>query len=304
MGERMKRTTLRDYRKRMLRVLVHIQQHLDEELKLEELARIACFSMYHFHRIFRGMLGESVREHIRRLRLERAAIRLKQTDMQITEIALEAGYESHEAFTRSFKTHNGFSPSEYRLRSGSGSRAVHQSGVQYWEEALVSDLNSIQSGGNTMDVKFEKLEPQRVAFVRHIGPYNECGKAWDRLTAEIGRRGLLGADARFIGLCHDDPEITPPEKVRYDACVTVGDNFVPEGEIGEQTIEGGEYAVVTHFGPYDKFGETYDEFFGQWLPKSGRELRSVPCLEVYLNDPEGTDPEDLVTDIYAPLEPR
>ena len=69
----MKNSTLQDYQERMLRVLVHIQQHLDEELALEALARIACFSPYHFHRIFRGMLGESLQEHVRRLRLQRAA---------------------------------------------------------------------------------------------------------------------------------------------------------------------------------------------------------------------------------------
>ena len=245
-------------------------QHLDEELKLEELACIACFSMYHFHRIFRGMLGESVKEHIRRLRLERAAARLKRTDMSITTIALEAGYESHEAFTRAFKAMGGLSPSEFRLRNGSWSRSTASSGVCYLEGKPVTDFNPVQSGGVSMKVQLKTLKPMRVAFVRHIGPYNECSKAWDRLTPELGRRGMLGADTRFIGLCHDDPDITPPEKVRYDACVTVGEDYTPEGEIGVQMIAGGEYAVTTHFGPYDRVGETYARFFGGWLPKSGR----------------------------------
>ncbi len=108
----------------------------------------------------------------------------------------------------------------------------------------------------------------------------------------------------FLGLCHDDPEITPPEKVRYDACVTVDEAYQPEGEIGLQTIPGGEYAVMTHFGPYSKLGQSYNKLLGQWLPRSGRELRSSPCFEVYLNSPENTEPEDLITDLYAPLEAK
>jgi len=77
-----------------LRVLVHIQQHLDETIELDELAHIAHFSPYHFHRIFRGMVGESLMEHVRRLRLERAAHRLKFTDTSVTNIAFDAGYET------------------------------------------------------------------------------------------------------------------------------------------------------------------------------------------------------------------
>jgi AraC family transcriptional regulator len=84
--------------------------------------------------------------------------------------------------------------------------------------------------------------------------------------------------------------------------VTVGEGFVPQGAIGVQTIPGGEYAMLTHLGAYQKLGESYAKLLGQWLPRSGRELRSTPCFEIYLNAPDTTDPEDLITDIYAPLE--
>jgi AraC family transcriptional regulator len=84
--------------------------------------------------------------------------------------------------------------------------------------------------------------------------------------------------------------------------VSVDEDFVPKGDIGVQVVAGGDYAVTTHFGPYHKLGDTYTKLLGQWLPRSGRELRSAPCFEVYLNDPQGTEPEDLLTDIYAPLQ--
>jgi AraC family transcriptional regulator len=113
---------------------------------------------------------------------------------------------------------------------------------------------------------------------------------------------LLGGDVQFIGICHDDPEVTPPDKLRYDVCVTVDDAFVPQGDIGVQVVAGGAYARTTHFGPYQKLGETYTRLLGQWLPRSGYELRPSPCFEVYLTDPQSVEPEDLVTDVYAPLE--
>lgn len=300
----MKTATLNDYKRRLLRVLVHIQAHLDESLGLEELAGLACFSPYHFHRIFKGLTGESVKEHVRRLRLERAASRLKLGALPVTHIALEAGYESHEAFTRSFRSAFGASPSQYRSSRRPSRPAAVPSGLHYGEGRPLSHFKSIQPGGKKMEVKIVKREPLRVAFMRHVGPYAEVGATWDRLLPVLGKEGLLGGDALLLGICHDDPEVTPPERIRYDACVSVDDDFAPAGDIGVQVVPGGEYALTTHFGPYHKVGETYTKLLGQWLPRSGRELRSSPCFEVYLNDPQSTEPEDLLTDLYAPLEPR
>src|SRR5438552_3450011 len=110
----MKSRTEETYKERVLRVLLYIQQHLDETIELDELARVAHFSPYHFHRLFRGMVGESVMEHVRRLRLERAAHRLKFTDQPVTRIAFEAGYETHEAFSRAFRATFEQSPSQFR----------------------------------------------------------------------------------------------------------------------------------------------------------------------------------------------
>lgn len=300
----MRETTLQDYKERILKVLVHIQHNLDEDLALAELAEIAYFSPYHFHRVFRGMLGESVKGHIRRLRLERAAMKLKGSRTPVTQIAFQAGYETHEAFTRAFKAMSGLSPSQFRARNSPLSLAPSPSGVHFEKGGRPKDFNPVRYGGEKMDVKIKNIEPMRVAFMRHVGPYSECGATWERFVPKLGQQGILGAGATFLGYCHDDPEVTPPEKIRYDACVTVDESFVPEGEMGVQTIPGGDYAVVTHFGPYDKLGETYAKLCGEWLPQSGRVPRSAPCFEIYLNDPEGTDPEDLITDIHVPLEPK
>jgi AraC family transcriptional regulator len=298
----MKPSTLQLYKERILSVLIFIQKNLDEELPLEEYARVAHFSPYHFHRVFRGMVGESLQEHIRRLRLERAAARLKHGDRSVLEIALEAGYETHEAFTRAFKALSGVSPSQFRRERATPLCVPTANTIHYQNGQPLTSLE-LFVGDTTMEVKIERLEPLYVAFVRHVGPYHQVGQAWEKICMELGREGRLGAGARFVGVCYDDPEVTAPEKIRYDACVTVDSDFQPRNDVGVQTLGGGEYAVTTHLGPYDNLNQTYVQLFGQWLPTSGRESRSEPSLEFYLNAPESTDPEDLVTDIYAPLEP-
>jgi len=298
----MKPTTLHDYTERILRVLIHIQQNLDDDLALDGLARIAFFSPFHFHRVFRGMVGESVKSHIRRLRLERAASRLKQGDRPVTAIAFEAGYETHESFTRAFRALWGESPSLFRSNRNPLRDAPAPSGVHYDAAGNVDRFTPHLSKGEKMEVKIETIEPIRVAFMRHTGPYNQCGPTWDRLCAFLGPEGMLGPGSRLFGLSYDDPDVTPPDKIRYDACIEVDENFLAEGDVGVQTVAGGRFAVTTHFGPYDRLNETYAKIMGEWLPRSGETLRAAPSIEFYLNDPESTEPEDLVTDIYTPLE--
>jgi AraC family transcriptional regulator len=107
-----------------------------------------------------------------------------------------------------------------------------------------------------------------------------------------------------MGVCWDDPEVTSPEKIRYDCCITVGDSFTAEGEVSVQTVEGGEYAVATHRGPYETLGTLYRWLYGSWLPTSGREPRHAPPFEVYRNSPMTAAPPDLLTDICVPLKAR
>jgi AraC family transcriptional regulator len=242
-----------------------------------------------------------VKEHVRRLRLERAAGQLKAGAAPITDIALAAGYGSHEAFTRSFRSAFGASPSQFRASCRARPAPVAPFALRSGGGKLVGPFPAEQQRAPKMDVRIEHARPIRVAFMRHVGPYSQVGATWDRLLLALGREGWLGGSPLLLGICHDDPEVTPPAKIRYDACVSVNESFVPEDEIGVQVIPGGDYAVTTHFGPYRRLGETYARLLGQWLPRSGRELRAAPCFEVYLNDPQSTSPEDLVTDIHAPL---
>lgn len=291
-------STLRFYKERMLVVLGYIQQNLDTPLELDDLARRGGLSPFHFHRVFRGMTGEPLMAHVRRLRLERAALRLRTTTQSIIQVALDAGYDSHEAFTRAFRQAFGVAPSSFRRDSAPG-RVLAQSGIHFGDGRPPRHFRTTTH--RSMKVTIEKREPLRVAYVRHTGPYSECGKAWDKLCGYMGKHGCLGAGCQILGVSYDDPESTPPAKIRYDACVSVDESFKPVGEIGVQLIAGGDYARVTHHGPYEQLSRTYAQLMGQWLPRSGRQARDVPCFEVYLNDPASTAPADLLVDIYLPL---
>ena len=117
-----------------------------------------------------------------------------------------------------------------------------------------------------------------------------------------GARGLLGPSMKTIGIVHDDPDVTPTDKIRYDAGVVVSRPIQPEGEFGVLELAGGRCAVVTYKGHYQGLGQVYQRIYGGWLPKSGYELRDAPAFEEYLNSPRNTRPEDLVTVIHVPLE--
>jgi AraC family transcriptional regulator len=291
----MKPSTERDYHERIVRTLVYIQRHLDDDLELDTLASVAAFSRFHFHRVFRGLTGESLKEHIRRLRLESAAQRLSREDGPVTEIALEAGFAAHESFTRAFGAMFGVSPSGYR--------AEHKPAPGSTSSTPLDDISGYQPPdyGEPLSAEVKELPPMKVVFLRYAGAYSQVGATWSRLMSWAGMLGLLGPQMRMIGIVHDDPDITPADKVRYDAAVVVNRPVQPEGEFGVTELPGGKYAVFSHHGPYDSLGKTYQRIFGGWLPKSGRELRDAETFEEYLNSPGNTRPEDLLTRIHVPL---
>jgi AraC family transcriptional regulator len=153
-------------------------------------------------------------------------------------------------------------------------------------------------------VRLERLPAIRAAFMRHVGPYSEVEPTFARLLAWASGRGLLADPATpTFGLTWDDPDVTAPERLRYDACVAVPDSVRPEGDVGIHLVPAREYAAVTHRGPYETLNDVYRWLGGAWPPRSGREVSAAPCLEFYRNDPQVTPPAELVTDVFLPLEP-
>ena len=295
----------RTYQQRISLVLRHIEQHLDTRPDLEELARIACFSPYHFHRIFSSIVGESVAAYMRRLLLERAAMQLGHSSESVTQIALGASYDSVDAFTRAFRAHLGMLPSEYRRRQGHLEAARRRDITRPLFYHEISHLPP-------MEVRIERFAPRLVAAVRYTGPYDDSGPAWERLCGVLGAHGLLSGASVAFGVSHDNPDITAPEKCRMDACVSLPAALEEKSaslrpllqheEIFLRHIGGEqEYAALRIKGPYSLLHPAYRSLFGMWFPQSGREPANDPGFEIYWNSPETTAETDLLTDICIPL---
>ena len=287
-------TTANDHNERLNRVLVYIQENSDQPLTLDRLAAVVHFSPYHFHRIFSACVGETVSGYVRRVRLDRAAMKIYFTDEPITEIALATGYETPAAFAKAFKQRFGTSPTEYKKIKREQLPTITSMTDRMCRERKVGDMKP----------EIRTIPEQKVLFVRKTGPYAKAAsEAWSALMKFAYSHRLMSKDTKGIGISHDSPDITPENNIRYDACITVTGAVKPEGEVGMQKIGGGKYAVFLHSGPYEKFSETYNTIFSQWLPESGVKLRGAPCFEVYLNrDPRRTKPERLRTEICIPIQ--
>ena len=239
---------------RFLPVLTHIQTHLDHDLSLENLAAIGHLSPFHFHREFRSSVGETVKQYTQRLRLEQAAYALKMREANIVDIALNAGYRSHETFSRAFKRAFGMSPKSYR----------NQENVRRWLKKEPSlPLNHYTKDFTLSRPSFQKIQSLPVAFIRHLGPYVEAdASAFDRLIEWTKTQGLYTGANLLLGIGHDDPGITKANKIRFDAYIQVPALGRAEGEIGFQIVPGGMFAVTTYIGP---LGPTMEKAYGQMM---------------------------------------
>ena len=301
----MKPATHSYYTDAVRRVIEHVVSHLGEALALETLAEQACLSPFHFHRVFRGMVGETPLELVRRLRLERAAWQLLHSDASVTALAFEAGYETHEAFTRAFRASYADSPSGFRRRSKMRIELAAPNGVHFRDDGRPQQFIPRDSGGRTMQVEIRKYPALRVGTVRHIGPYIQVNETFAPLGELAAPARLFERPgAQMVALFYDDPDTTPAEQLRSDAAVVVAlDVELPRG-LTEQRIAAGDYASTTHVGPYEQLGDTWARFMGEWLPASGRRIGEGVSYEVYHNTPMDTPKEQLRTEIRIPLAPE
>lgn len=154
---------------------------------------------------------------------------------------------------------------------------------------------------STPTVTIKNCNPITVAAVRHIGSYRECAVAFTTLCNWAREQGLYGTYRQVFGISHDDPRTTPTEKLRYDACMEIPEDFIVTGKAQKYTIHGGRYAYCVHKGSYSKIPETFVAMLGGWFPDSGEELTNNPPLEVYLNCPSITPENELLTELRIPL---
>jgi AraC family transcriptional regulator len=307
----MKPDTLSFYVLAVQRAVERVLAGLDGALDLQALARGAALSPFHFHRVFRGAIGETPLELHRRLRMERAAWSLLHDDVPVTAIAFAAGYETHESFTRAFRFYYQCSPSEFRQTRAPRSAACLQpfqielpsrSGIHFEPQRTAPITIRFIEGDPVMNVEIKDMPELRVATLGHVGPYNRISDAFARLGEIAGPAGLLNPRPIMLAIYHDDPETTPTAELRSDAAVVVSPQARVPAELGEQQVRGGRYAHTTHIGPYEQLGDVWGRFMGEWLPRSGERIDSDGVsYEIYRNTPGEVPKEKLETELYVPL---
>lgn len=280
------------YLERMNRAVQFIEKNHEKKILLKEIAGEAFLSEYHFHRIFKSLTGETVKDFLTRLKIERAAIRIKHTKDDIGKIAFESGYENHETFTRAFKKYFQCTPLEYR-------KAVQEVTIKKQAEYLDKNLSLEKLQLEEPTVKY--LPDLHLAYIRHIGSYDKVASSFQRLMVWAASHLVLKLKPTTLGIVHDNPDLTAEEKIRFDACVIVNKAIQPKGEIGYKKVEGGKFAIFRYKGAYENFYSVYDFIYNICLFEKGWELSDKPALEWYIKSPPFYKPENYITDFYVPI---
>jgi AraC family transcriptional regulator len=288
----MKFDTVQRHSASVQKVLEHILIHREDSTSIENLSRVACFAPFHFHRVFRSVTGDSIQRYIRRLRLHYSVNQLLFTEETILSIALQAGYQSHEGFTRAFQQNLGVPPSSLRAFSASACRAGSSGGIsESVSKRMAACLFSVP-------VQHGSLIRRKVIFRSHFGPYGEVHECWKQLYAQARTCGLNLDTSQPIGIMYDHP--LRCERVRYDACLTVDSDFKGTSDLAMQVITARECVVASHHGPYSLSPYTYMQLVNQCALKQVGSIAHLPYYEVHQHCFPITGYE-AIADIFVPL---
>jgi len=275
------------YERRILRVLSHIHDNLDGDLSLDTLAKIACMSPFHWHRVFFGITGETLANCIRRIRMDRATFLLLQTKDSVDQIATQCGYGNVQSFARSFQADYGLTPSKFR-----------KSDIAY----RASDAPKL-SAPKAFDIEIRHQPELRLVAESHQGDYQFLSRTISHLHARLSLRqiALEAGDAISVAVLHDDPLLVAEPDLRSDIGFVISKQTeLPDG-FRDVRIPATRAAVLHFTGPYVGLFEAYQYLYGHWVPNNGVELSDAPIYAMILEDPREVSPNELRTDICLPL---
>lgn len=276
----MKPETRSLYTDRLDPVLRWLAAHPDADPDLHQLADLACLSPYHFHRVYRAMMGETVNATVQRIRMHRAAAALADSRAPLRAIAQRAGYDSDAAFNRAFGNFFGTPPGRYR--------AARSQPLALQEPAVYP-------------IAIEPFPGATLAVLPHQGSYQDIGPVFTRAFMLAYGRGIADPATPGFGVYFDDPEQVPENKLRSLAGMAVNVDADLGEELQRHIIPACRCAILTYTGPYNEMAKPYQWMFSEWLPASGHLPADIPMFEQYLNDPRNTPPAQLQTRICLPL---
>jgi AraC family transcriptional regulator len=288
----MRTDTKNSYLESINKAISFIESNSTTDIQLKDIAIQANLSQYHFHRVFKSLTGDTTKDFLTRLRLEKAALKLKHSQNDIGQIAFDCGYQNHETFTRAFKDYFGLTPLEYR---NSIAELTTNKQNEYGKANI--DLNALNVQGPVI----KTIPDLHLAYIRHTGSYDKVGSSFQKLMFWAATHLVLKLKPVTIGIVHDNPDLTAEQHIRFDACVLLSKEIKPNGEIGYKKIEGGKFAVFTYKGAYEGFYPVYDYIYNVCLFDNKFDLADKPALEWYIKSPPFNKPENFVTDFYVPI---
>jgi DNA gyrase inhibitor len=311
-----------EYMLRLNRTIDYIQKHYSEKLNLTKLAAIACFSKFHFHRLFRAMVGETLNDFVQRIRLEKSVLQLTtHQNKSITEIALDCGFSSSQNFAKIFKTHYGLTPSmirselnwdDWKIKIGrlKGKNKDNLQPVEAYLYDLYCNkrqlpIDKILDRPSLSRVKVVEKPSFRVAYVRSIGPYEKktIEPAFKQLFQWAKPRGLINEEMPVLSSFWNYPDITPEDKLICDACIAVPESVKADRWVNVQILPGGKFAVYRCEIEVEGNNDAWMSLFLNWLISSDYQPDDRPFYEIYYNDPETHPLKHQILDLCLPIKP-
>jgi AraC family transcriptional regulator len=296
-----------NYVERVNRAIDYIVGNLAAPLRLEQVSEAAGFSPFHFHRVFKSLLGETLNQFVKRLRLERALYLMSHApNRSLTDVALDCGFSSSSDFSRSFKQSYGAAPSVFDLETFRNSRREEFERVlSSWEGGhRFTTLPAGQNpdGPHEFDVQLRSLPARTVAYIRVFDPYRDgvAHAACERLLAWAIERGL--ADGQWLGYMWDEPEIVALKDCRYDVALVV-DDVEAAGEIGRFEFPPMRVAEVVVSGSIELEARAIDWLYKTWLPRSGFVPDDQPAFEAWVGRPFAHGNEHFTLACQLPVRP-
>lgn len=271
------------YLERINHVINTICESLDGDLSLETLAGVAGFSPFHFHRIFRAVVGETLNEFVNRVRVERAAVLLRASPhMRVLDAAIACGYDSASGFSRAFKRHFGISPRQWDRTKPLKNRKIGQV-FDSFPSYTIDKLRDAEISG-TFTVRRYHLPRQQLAYVRVHDSYSDFKRIVEAYDCLLDWYTLQGGDldsAKLYGMSMDDPNVTPLHLCRFDWCLAVPDDWQGEGDIHVRDFPACEVAAVHVQGDIHLEDHALQYLWGYWLPRSRFQPANLPAIEIY-----------------------
>jgi AraC family transcriptional regulator len=287
------------------KALHYIELHLESDLSLEIVSKIAHYSPFHFHRIFKAFTNETLNQYISRKRIEKAsAVLLRKTDVTISELSTRYGFTSNSSFTRAFKKFYGVSPSDFRRQGHGKYSKIRQVKSKTGQpstnfEAYVCDTNQ-NTKHMQSHIEVTSLDAIHTIGTSCIGVHN-LSSTFQNVMTWAGPKGLLRQpDFKMATIYYDSFKITAPNKVRMRACLLVDNPIKTDGDMSLITINKGLHIIAHHEINVGEFERVWTELF-MWMNSNGYKMRNEPVFEIYHNDFNTHPEKKCIVDLHVPI---